>query len=120
MKTIKVFELIPRRVLVTRASARSIEPNLAGALTGGQGKFTLDFSGVDGLTPSFLDEVLSILDEHTQDTSGTKYTVTMTNPPTELSSKFAAVGRGHEATIDASPGGSWTISGGKQKPVLGR
>ena len=120
MRTIKVFDLIPRRVLVTRASARSIERNLAGALTDGQGKFTLDFVGIDGLTPSFLDEILSILDEHTQDTNGRQYTVTMTNPPTELSSKFAAVGRGHAATIDASPEGIWTISKGKQKPVLGR
>ena len=120
MRTLKILDLIPRRVLVTRASARSIEANLAGALSDGQGEFTLDFSGIDGLTPSFLDEILSILDEHTQDTTGRQYTVTMANPPTELSSKFAAVGRGHAATIDRSPGGSWIVSRGKQKPVLGR
>ena len=110
MRTLKIHDFLKRRVLVTRDSARAIQAELKAALIDGQGQVTLDFDGVDGLTPSFLDEILSIIEESTGGKSRSRLQITVTNPPTQLSSKFAAVGRGHGLAIKESDHTSWIIS----------
>ena len=110
METLRIFDLIGKRVLVTRGSARSIQSNLAAALSDGEGQVALDFFGVDGLAPSFLDEILSVVEDCIQDTSDNQLQIMVINSPTQLSSKFAAVGRGHGLSIRESGSGTWTIS----------
>jgi hypothetical protein len=110
MRTLKIFDLIGKRVLVTRDSARSIRRELALALDEGNGEVVLDFAGVDGLTPSFLDETLSVVEECIQNTGQHQLRLIITHPPTQLSSKFAAVGRGHGLVIEESEAEAWTIS----------
>ena len=48
MGSLKIFDLVRKRVLVTRSSARELESDLADALVEGDGEVTLDFAGVDG------------------------------------------------------------------------
>ena len=110
MKTVNIYELLQRHILVTRDSARSIQPALAAALANSRGEVALDFLGVDGLTPSFLDETLAIIEECFDGADLTPLRVLVENPPTRLSSKFAAVGRGHGLSIEESDGGDWIIS----------
>ncbi len=109
MRALKVFDLLKKRVLVTRQSARAIEAELGRALAEGQGELVLDFSGVEGITPSFLDETLSVIEEFFQRMNGGEFRVKIENPPTQLSSKFAAVGRGHGLDIRESDGKAWII-----------
>ena len=63
MTTLRIFDLVQKRVLVSRDSARIIQPQLVAALADGLGELVLDLSDVDGLTPSFFDETLSIVEE---------------------------------------------------------
>ena len=72
-------------------------------------ELVLDFDGVQGVTPSFLDETFSIIDEFVADSDSELQRITIENPPTHLSLKFAAVGRGHGLTID-DVDGKWVIS----------
>ena len=63
MSELNLFDLISKRVLVTRSSARSIESHLMDAIIEGDGAAVLDLSGIEGITPSFLDETISVLEE---------------------------------------------------------
>ena len=110
MKTLKIFDLLRKRNLVTRKSARTIQPVFAAAVGQGNGEVGLDFAAVDGLTPSFFDETLSVVEECVQSCPGAHLRVVVTNPPTQLSSKFMAVGRGHRLTMKVAESGAWIIS----------
>ena len=110
METLRIFDLMGKRVLVTRGSARAIQSNLAAALSEGKGQVALDFFGIDGIAPSFLDEILSVVEDCIQDTSHNELQIMVINSPTQLSSKFAAVGRGHGLAIRESGSGTWIIS----------
>jgi hypothetical protein len=107
MNTIKMYDLLKRRVLVTRESAREIKSDLAMALAESQGEITLDFTGVDSLTPSFLDEMLRVIKECT---NGKQFHAMIKSPPAQFSSKFALTGRGHGLALKESAGGAWIIS----------
>jgi len=112
MGVVRVHELLPMRALVTRESAHQI----AGAIEragGEQGEtLVLDFAGIEAVTPSFVDEVLGICEEHLAGGAGRNSVIAIVNPPTRLSSKFGAVARGRGMTIVESLDGSWTIRAG--------
>ena len=110
MGTVQVYQLLKKRVLVTRESARAIQSELAHALTNTNGEVYLDFRGVEGLTPSFLDEMLIVIEESMPESPRGPLRLRLHNPPTRLSSKFAAVGRAHRLSIAQSDDGSWIIS----------
>ena len=110
MGSLNIFDLVGRRVLVTRSSARALAPDLADALVGVGGEVTLDFAGVDGLTPSFLDEILSVLEEIALASGGVRLRIEVTNSPTQLSSKFAAVSRGHGLVASELGDRTWIIA----------
>ena len=111
MKTVKVYGLLLKRVLVTPGSARAIEPELRAALREGGGAVELDFTGVEGLTPSFLDETLGILSAALADEHYDKnLSIVLNNPPTRLSSKFTAVGRSHNLSVALDEHGRWVIA----------
>ncbi len=97
MTAVRIHELLPRDILVTRDSARAIQLDLAQAVAEGKGEIVLDFSGVAGLTPSFFDELLGVIEECTEVAAQQRLRVTVEDPPTSLSSKFLAVGRGTDS-----------------------
>ena len=109
MKSIRLYDIIRTRVLVTRESARSVQSYLAAALADAEGEVGLDFSGVAGITPSFFDEILTIIEECIEAVGDSKLQVSMLRPPTLLSSKFEAVGRGHGVAIRESGEDAWII-----------
>ncbi len=109
-ETVDIHDLLNRKVLVTRDSARSLADALGSAITLGGGGVVLDFSGVEGMTPSFLDEVLQILEEAIDRGGGGRLTIEVKSPPTRLSSKFEAVGRGHGMIITENSATSWLIA----------
>lgn len=110
MGTVKIFELLKKRVLVTRESAKVIEPELRAALREGNGLVELDFAGVASLTPSFLDGILRLLDAALPEGGAQSPRLILRNPPTRVSSKFAAVGRSHNLAVRESPDGAWEIA----------
>lgn len=126
MRTLRVKEILTDRILVSRESARLLEPALGelmiGARTPGADAITtpmtVDFEGIEGVAPSFLDEVLLIFESLlAADTNGLERCLIVANPPTRLSLKFEAVARGHAMSARALPDGSWILSDARNAPT---
>jgi len=119
MNTLRVHDILKDRILVSRESARQLEAPLVAMLAAQKtpadasevSPVTVDFEGVEGIAPSFLDELLQIFEslvaKKPSDDSGH---LIVANPPTRLSSKFEAVARGHDMSVRALPNGSWSLT----------
>jgi hypothetical protein len=111
MATIPVYELFKRRALVTRESARELRQHL-GPLTKDrttEADITLDFSGIDAVTPSFVDETLQAIGDAVGTNRRKSTVIIFLHPPTRLSEKFAAIGRARGVVISEIPGEGWRI-----------
>jgi len=110
---IRVHDVLQRPVLISREAARTLQDPLAAAVTA-EGSpavaVVLDFAGISGVAPSFVDEMIKILEEVLAPGPATRpLRLTITNVPTRLSSKFSAIARGHCLSIEAFPDGSWEL-----------
>jgi len=103
-----VYDLLGKRALVTRESARAIGDALAAAVN--DHEVTLDFVGIDAVTPSFVDEVLGVLASAFRARGHTPFRVQFLRPPTRMSSKFAALGKGRGLQITEAGDRSWVIT----------
>ena len=108
IRAIKIYDLLHKRVLVTRESAKAIGGALA--IANDQGEVVLDFSGVDAVTPSFVDEALAVVEKAVRANGQNQIRVVFLHPPTRLSTKFEAIGRGRGLRIKESEDGGWIIT----------
>jgi len=117
--TLIVHELLKDRVLVSRESARLLERPLGELMEAahrrgtqpGAAEVTIDFSGVEGMAPSFLDELVTIFESLVSlDETRTSRRLRVANPPARLSSKFEAVARGHALFVVTLPDGAWLLA----------
>jgi hypothetical protein len=104
MTTVNVFETAGRRALVSREAARELEPAIR---ISANDEITFDFRGVEAVSPSFVDELLLLI-ESTAGKGSLK--VTICRSPTRLSSKFEALARAHEAEVQEIEPGTWVIT----------
>ena len=119
MSILRVNEFLKDKILVSRESARLLEDALGAMMASakrsgnasGTAPATVDFEGIEGVAPSFLDELLSIFESHTRlDADGDERSLIVANPPTRLSLKFEAIARGHGMSVRALPNGSWFLT----------
>jgi len=119
MRTFRVNDVLKDRILVSRESARLLEAPLSAMMGSartpgnacGTTPVAVDFDGVEGIAPSFLDELLSIFESLIgSETSGEERCLIVANPPTRLSLKFEAIARGHGMSVRALPDGSWFLT----------
>jgi hypothetical protein len=119
MSTLRVNDVLKDRILVSRESAHLLEDALSAIIanrrtpesTSDPTPVTLDFEGVEGITPSFLDELISVFEGLLgAGPDGRAQPMIVTNPPTRLSPKFEAVTRGHGMSVRALPDGSWLLT----------
>jgi hypothetical protein len=104
---LRLSDLYDQHVLVTRDSARVIADFLP--ITDSElADLSLDFRGVEAVTPSFFDELLSVLESKVGDHR--RFKVTLVNFPTRMSSKYAAIARGRRVRIEELYPGEWEIS----------
>ena len=115
MGSLSIYDLVRKRALITRESAGAIREALAEA--GHENEVILDFTGIDAVTPSFVDEVLALIEEVLRAKDRSQLRVTFLHPPTRLSSKFAAIGRGRQLQIDESEDGAWVITAARAPGV---
>ena len=107
MSSLNVFETTGKRVLMLRETARTIAPELSNLIRGGDGTVTLDLSGINLITPSFLDEALKVTEECFTD-SGLNFSSLIVAPiPTVLSSKYLSVAKAHGLSIREIESGDW-------------
>ena len=119
MRTIRVNDVLEDRILISRESARLLEDALRAIMQSGSTPehasaitpVVVDFQGVEGIAPSFLDELLSVFESLVAaETNGDEPYLIVANPPTRLSLKFEAVARGHGMSVRALPDGSWVLT----------
>lgn len=118
MIVLHIRDLLGDPILISRESARLLERPLAELLKNGAGRedspptqVTLDFQGVEGIAPSFLDELITICESllESQDPDR-KPRLIIAHPPTRLSLKFQAVARGHAMSAVALDDGTWQLT----------
>ena len=108
MSTFNALQFFGKRVLVTRDSARELQDIFESSLAEHDDEIAIDFQGIEGVTPSFVDELLHVIEEtlsRKHSLSGSR--VVFLNPPTRLSAKFAAIGRAHGLPIVEATDGRW-------------
>ncbi|MCH7595087.1 MAG: STAS-like domain-containing protein [Planctomycetes bacterium] len=119
MVTLRVNDILTDKILVSRESAHLLEDPLnammAAAKTPGNPTGTtsmvVDFEGIEGMAPSFLDELISIFESIIEsETDSPERRLVVANPPTRLSLKFEAVARGHGMSVEARSDGSWLLT----------
>lgn len=109
MSTIEVYQFLQRKVLVTRESASAVREAIDASIKA-TGEVTLDFSGIDAVTPSFVDEILAMIDDARASSSRREVRVIFAHAPTPLSAKFLAIGKRHGATMSQSGSDAWEIT----------
>ena len=110
---IRIHDILPQRALITRGSADRLREVLAGASVGSGNRFILDFSKIDAVTPSFIDQMLLIIGQLMEDGALPEVDIEFINVPTRLSAKFSALAKAHGAQIiqvSESSGGAWLIT----------
>lgn len=105
---IKVAELLKRKILVTRESAAILRQQIESAIRT-ESEVILDFEGIEAVTPSFVDEIMGMIDDARAAAVQSIARATFRHTPTALSEKFVAIGRRHGAEISQSKGNTWEI-----------
>lgn len=118
MSAVTVRSVISNAVLISRDSARQLEGPLRECANylldhlrdQNAHELTLDFEGISGVSPSFIDEIIRILKSLNLLSSEVHHLrFVIANPPTRLSSKFQAIARSHDLIVQQTPDGSWLI-----------
>src|SRR5712692_10768699 len=109
MRTIEIFHFLNRKILVTRESAAAVRDAIDSSIRA-DGEVTLDFTGIDAVTPSFVDEILGMIDDARAGSARREVRVVFAHTPTPLSAKFLAIGKRHGATMSQAGSDAWEIT----------
>jgi hypothetical protein len=116
---IRVRDVLRDKILVSRESAHLLARPLRQAISDRRGDHgaadtavTVDFEGVEGMAPAFLDEFLAVLES----TLGGSAKICFVSQPTRLSLKFEAVARSRGLRVVQEHDGSWLLEA-KTAPV---
>ena len=112
MESVKLFDIIGKPVLTSRDSARRIEPELLKQARNNGSALRLDFSGACGVSPSFLDEALSVAEEGIANSGGDGAVIVFAKLPTALSSSHRAIARAHGRTLVVTEARDWEFRKG--------
>ncbi len=109
MKRVRVVDAVEKRIplLTSRQSARKIKTALESEQSPWDSSLHLDFSGAEGVAPSFLDEALLVAEEYARDCGHPRATVVFSRPPTALAAKHHAIARAHGRTLVENENGDW-------------
>jgi hypothetical protein len=102
-----VFNLLQRRALVSRGAAQTILAAIESEPPVSDTTLDLDFSGVDAVAPSFVDELISGL----WGSNALAFSqIRIIRPPSRLSEKFLAIGRSRGLAMEEGEDGEWIIT----------
>ena len=110
MTSLKIQELLPKRVLTSRDSARSIAAEVADAVRLGDGGLEVDLQGVLGMAPSFFDELLSVIEKGAHVAGKQPGEIIVSHPPSALLAKHHLVCKGHGLRVSEDASGRWVIT----------
>lgn len=98
MSSISVRAAIEMPIAVSRDSARKLKLAMDEAFRISS-RAEVDFSGIEAITPSFLDELVRVSEEGA---GAALWSVVLLNMPSALTSKFATIGRSHRVPMEAA------------------
>lgn len=110
MVPIKIYDLAKKRALVTREAAVVISEAMASAPANSTTDLTLDFEGIEAVTPSFVDELLGLAQGVLRARHSAPTRILFLNTPTRLSAKFTAIARARDVAISETEDGVWSIT----------
>jgi len=110
--SIRIRDVLPEKILVSRESARLVVDPLRQAMArepmpdeSAVRDVAVDFDGIAGMAPSFLDEFLGVLES----TVGRGARILFLAQPARLSLKFEAVARSRGLQVSQEDDGRWTL-----------
>ncbi len=117
---LRIRDVLREKILVSRESARLLAAPLRqvisqGTLPAGSQSsrdVTVDFEGIEGMAPSFLDEFLGVLES----TVGVGSRIRFVAQPARLSLKFEAVARSRGLQVTQENGGRWVFEAKSTPP----
>ena len=111
MTKVSVVEAVDKDVplLTSRSSARKIKAalDLENQIHFPDNSLSLDFSGAEGVAPSFLDEALLVAEEYIVECGQPDAAIIFGQPPTTLAAKHHAIARAHGRTLVVNDAGDW-------------
>lgn len=108
---IEVRAWTPLKILLARETAQRLREPMTQAMRSAEvGELEIDYRGVEGMGPSFVDELLAVVEELITDRARSRVHIVFTHPPARLSLKFTAVGRGRGYTAAERGDGSWILT----------
>ena len=110
MTSLKIQQLLPKKVLTSRDSARSIAPQIADAVRDANGGVEMDLQGVLGMAPSFFDELLSVIEKGARVAGKQPGEIIVSHPPSGLLPKHHLVCKGHGLKVSEDSSGRWVIT----------
>ncbi len=110
MSVLKVRDILGMRALVSRQIARALKEHLASAVILEKQEVVLDFSGVEAVSPSFLDELFGVLEETLQAQGEPPTEIFLSNVPMSLSLKVETILRGHKIAVSEQSSTEWRVS----------
>ena len=125
-KSLRVHDILKERILISRESARRLEDAIRAIVADSRPSpdqhmevsLIADFEGVEGIAPSFMDELLRVIDSLFAGIGEQcVLQLIIAHPPTRLSSKFEAIARSHAMTILQLSDGSWQLTGHHAAPT---
>jgi STAS-like domain of unknown function (DUF4325) len=118
---LRIRDVLRERILVSRESARLLAAPLRQVIDeetprGPQARreVTVDFEGVEGMAPTFLDEFLGVLES----TVGVGSRILFVAQPARLSLKFEAVARSRGLQVTQENGGRWVFEAKSTRPAF--
>lgn len=118
MQMIRIQDILHEKILVSRESARKLQSHIMQQIesitqheeANSESSIILDFEGVEGMTPSFLDELLRVFESVVfGDSDRVGAELIVRNPPSRMSTKFEAVARSHDISIRILDDTSWLL-----------
>jgi STAS-like domain of unknown function (DUF4325) len=106
---ILISEVSGTGTLVTRQAARTLYASMEGQLPQKGTEVQFDFSNLQALTPSFLDELITILGERFRKYHAVQPQVMLANLPERLSVPLVTIGRAHRLEVVQKPPGTWRL-----------
>lgn len=110
-----MHEFAASPVLVTRKSAQAIGPLLRGALRQ-SATAVLDFEGIEGTTPSFIDEMLRLIRVALGDSTRTTADVLVKNFPAPGVSRLPILAELHGLMVSQSSPSTFRLELGPESP----
>ena len=107
MKVVNLYSIFNQEALVTRESTEVLDNSVFTAAQDGE-LLAFDLSGIQAVTPSFLDQLLLAVEESLP-TGSPPVKLLMLNSPPGFRDRMESIGRYHHLKVVSDAQGDWLI-----------